>query len=129
MGTNAKDFSQRVQLRTNKVREEQVPLFLRVVTLDALSRIVLKTPVDTGRARGAWQVNINEVGAGSLIKSKSGDRTIAAGSARLTKVKSGDMIYITNDLPYIQRLERGYSGQAPSGMVRITVAEMQAAFK
>lgn len=32
-------------------------------------------------------------------------------------------IFLTNNLPYIERLERGWSKQAPTGMVALTVAE------
>ena len=35
------------------------------------------------------------------------------------------MFYITNNLPYIMRLEFGYSKQAPAGMARITVDRFQ----
>ncbi len=37
--------------------EEQVDEAARKIALDALTRIVEKTPVDTGRARGNWQVS------------------------------------------------------------------------
>jgi hypothetical protein len=37
--------------------------------------------------------------------------------------KAGDTIYLTNNLPYIRRLEEGYSQQAPAGMVALTVQE------
>lgn len=33
-------------------------------------------------------------------------------------------IYIANGLPYILRLENGWSKQAPAGMVAITLAEL-----
>jgi hypothetical protein len=35
-------------------------------------------------------------------------------------------IFITSNLPYMEALENGHSGQAPNGMVRITVAEIAA---
>jgi hypothetical protein len=33
--------------------------------------------------------------------------------------------YITNNLPYAERLEYGWSGQAPSGMIRLSLAEFE----
>jgi len=36
------------------------------------------------------------------------------------------VIYLTNNLPYAQRLEEGYSQQAPAGMVALTIQEFQA---
>jgi len=35
-------------------------------------------------------------------------------------------IFIVNGLPYINRLENGWSQQAPNGMVAITLAELPA---
>ena len=39
--------------------------------------------------------------------------------------RSGDGVYyLSNNLPYIRRLEyEGHSGQAPNGMVRVTMAK------
>jgi hypothetical protein len=35
------------------------------------------------------------------------------------------VIWIYNNLPYIERLEFGHSQQAPLGMVRISIAEIE----
>jgi hypothetical protein len=37
--------------------------------------------------------------------------------------KAGGVFYITNSLPYAQRLEDGWSSQAPQGMVKLTELE------
>lgn len=104
---------------------------IRKIGLEALSRIVLKTPVDTGRARGNWLVQIG--GAGIEVTSEidsSGAVTIAKGSNVIGtfKLKDGDQIIsLYNNLPYINRLENGWSKiQAPAGMVAVTVAELEA---
>lgn len=129
MGTNYKQFSKGLKVKVRDITEEQMPTFYRLVGLDALSRIVLKTPVDTGRARGGWQININAIGEGAKVKSKSGDQVIAAGNKRLSAVKLTDTIYITNSVEYIIPLEFGHSSQSPQGMVRVTVAELGAMFQ
>jgi hypothetical protein len=41
------------------------------------------------------------------------------------RLEAGSIFYLTNNLPYGERLEYGYSKQAPSGMVRITLAEYE----
>ena len=38
---------------------------------------------------------------------------------------AGDVIYLTNNLPYAVPLEEGYSKQAPAGMVALTVQDFQ----
>jgi hypothetical protein len=63
---------------------------------EAFERIWDRTPVDTGYARSRWQMVKTSAGLGYVI---------------------------SNDAPYIVRLEYGYSQQAPQGMVRITGAE------
>jgi len=37
----------------------------------------------------------------------------------------GDIVYLANNLPYAQRLEDGWSQQAPEGMVKLTVQRFQ----
>jgi hypothetical protein len=39
---------------------------------------------------------------------------------------AGDVVFITNGLPYIKRLEyESWSDQNPAGMVRVTLAELR----
>ena len=45
--------------------------------------------------------------------------------AAFLAVKAGGVEYITNNLPYAERLEYGYSQQAPAGMVRVTAARFR----
>lgn len=99
---------------------------VRKIGIDLFSRTVERTPVDTGRARANWNVSI---GTANLATSEATDKGGEATKARIRNTlhdwKQGD-IYLMNSLPYIRRLEYdGWSGQAPQGMVRITVAEFQ----
>lgn len=99
-------------LGVESVREAAVTLAL---TLD--KKIVEKTPVDTGRARANWFV---AEGAPRLTTTES---TAPSSRPALT---GRSVIFITNSLPYIVPLEYGHSGQAPNGMVRISIAEVLA---
>jgi hypothetical protein len=104
--------------------EGRIDLVVRKISLDMFTRIILKSPVDTGRFRGNWQVAIGIIPAGTLeLTDKTGTATISQVDAALLKVKGGDVIYFVNNLPYANRLEYGHSKQAPAGMVRITVEE------
>lgn len=101
-----------------------VDLVVRKVALDLFSRVISKSPVDTGRFRGNWQVAIASIPAGTLdLTDKDGSATIAKADAEVLKLKAGDIIYLVNNLPYSRRLEYGWSKQAPAGMVRLTVTE------
>lgn len=97
---------------------------VRKVSLDMFSRVVVKSPVDTGRFKGNWQVAIGSIPAGTLaIDDKSGTATLARVTAETLQMKAGDVITLVNNLPYARRLEYGHSKQAANGMVRTTVQE------
>ncbi len=102
----------------------RMDIVVRKVCLDLFSRVIFRTPVDEGRARGNWQCTIGNIPDGVLeVDDKNGTVTMSRASAAVAKVRAGDVVYLVNNVPYINRLEHGWSKQAPSGMVGITVAE------
>ena len=106
--------------------EEKLDLAVQKIALDLFERVIMATPVDSGRARANWQVTIGTVPNGTLdLTDKTGQATISRATATAAGLKAGDVIYMVNNLPYIQRLEDGYSGQAPAGMVGLAVQEFQ----
>ena len=107
--------------------------------LDLSRRIVLRTPVGNpslwasappagytgGQAKGNWQASIGspETGTTSTID-KSGSATLASINGK-TQNAPGNVWYLTNNLPYVSTaLEYGSSTQAPTGMVRISLREL-----
>jgi hypothetical protein len=77
-----------------------------------------------GRFRGNWQVSIGSPANSILdVTDKDGSSTLAAGAAVIAVAKAGDIHYLINNLPYAQRIEKGWSRQAPIGLVAITVVE------
>lgn len=91
---------------------------MRRVALDIDSALVLTTPVDTGRARSNWQVSIGKTAFGTVDQLMSPSEAIGNAKAELSKLRdSDDKIHITNNLPYIQRLNEGWSPQQPAGFV------------
>tara|TARA_R100000353_G_scaffold52629_1_gene41976 strand:+ start:7212 stop:7631 length:420 start_codon:yes stop_codon:yes gene_type:complete len=108
--------------------------FKRTFALNILSRIVYRTPVDTGRARANWQVSNVTANTNERKRFKKNQPeavatdTIARGQKNIDKNKEGQSIFIANNLPYIQRLESGtWSKQAPQGMVAISIEEEETA--
>lgn len=83
----------------------------RAVALRALQGVVLGTRVDTGRARGNWQVGLATPPEGydPDLKDKGGQRTISRGARVITgAVKPGkedEMIWLHNGVPYVSYLE------------------------
>ena len=101
----------------------------RKIALDTLNKVQKKTPVDSGALRRSWTVALN------AVPSNYDGSQIAIAQARLS-----DTIVIATDKPYAPMLEyglypspsktgktqRGYSVQAPQGMIRISVDEINA---
>lgn len=128
MGRESRQFALEIDKELD-ICFDQWNTVIRKISLQALTGVVLKTPVDTGRARGNWFAQIG--GAGNRVTDDtdpSGNTTIATGSNEIAKYKSQKgfpVISLYNNLPYINRLENGYSNQAPNGMVSLTVVELQ----
>lgn len=86
-----------------------------------------------GRFRGAWQASQwapNDSGGMDRTATKDGGNidkdgsaTIAAHAGIISNAKAGDVYYLYNSLPYAQRIEEGWSRQAPLGLVMITAIE------
>lgn len=109
------------------------------IGVDLLTSIVLKTTVGNpalwkgpapkgyvgGRLRGNWNTGIGSQNGISRRADKTGGAAIARGAVTIRAREPETDIYITNALPYAERVEYGYSTQAPAGMVRVTVTEFQ----
>ncbi len=95
----------------------------RAAALQALTGVVERSPVDTGRFRGNNRVSVGTRDNGYDLGAadKSGGATIAAGAAKFgTGMAPFTVIYIQNNLPYAEVLERGNSQQAPQGVFAVT---------
>jgi hypothetical protein len=124
-------FRQRFAKRIDKT-QGKLDIFVRRLVLDIDKRLVMKTPVDTGRAKANWNVSSGSINTGTRMAVSSAGRGQYDNynQAEIVSIKvNGQKIYLTNSLPYIRRLEFGYSKQAPAGMVRTTLAEMQPIIK
>lgn len=104
--------------------EEKV---FRGTSIAMTKSIVERTPVDTGRARGNWFPTLGTPST-KVTESEdypSDDAIVGRAVQKLGSHKLGQSFYLTNNLPYIQKLENGSSTQAPVGMVEVTVNEFQ----
>lgn len=118
------EFARRI-----KIRGENVPIgtsdLIRKMALAIDEAIVLATPVDTGRARSNWILNIGspvtEVRSPYQPGSGGGSTQGALDQARSAIAASPDfvrVIYITNNLSYIGYLNDGSSAQAAKNFVQ-----------
>lgn len=106
--------------------KENADLVVRKIALDVFGRVIAKSPVDTGRFKSNWLCAVGSIPAGTTL-AVDVTGVVTRMEAKALGAKAGDVIYLVNNLPYANRLEYGHSKQAPSGMVRLTVAEFGAA--
>lgn len=103
------------------------------IVLGAMSNLIRVTPVATGHARSNWVPSI-----GFPYTEVDGSRehvSHAAQTAGMGEIKSlgrardlhgrfiAREVYITNNVPYIRKLNDGSSSQAPSGFVHMAVEQ------
>lgn len=87
----------------------------RIACATVATKVVSRTPVDTGHARKHWSPALNGADTGNLSSQIT---------AICNSMKAGDSFHLTSAVPYIRRLEYdGHSPQAPAGMMRISILE------
>lgn len=99
---------------------------MRQVSIKLFSAIIKASPVDTGRFRMNWMASGGTPASGITDGADKSGNT-ATGNATSFVLKAADWheFTLTNNLPYAQRLEYGWSQQAPAGMVRTNVSRFQ----
>lgn len=126
------DFGRRMRRRADNI-PERLNQRVRRIAMAVLTELVVSTPVDTGRARSNWHVGLgappdsgNEEpyhpGEDGSTDAANARAAIAVGQAALSDRRPEQDVYISNNLPYIARLNEGWSAQAPAGFVQTAVA-------
>ena len=121
------------------IRGEHTPTgtsnVIRRLALSIDQEIVLRTPVDRGRARSNWAINIGSPAQGTrgayqpgrkLGVEEGGNKQGAIDQGRAAISASPDFvskIFITNNLGYIADLNNGTSDQAPKNFVRLAIVD------
>lgn len=133
--TNA--FSDAIKAFADKA-DNKANLCVKKIVFDIGTTIVLKSPVGNpllwkrkpppgyvgGRFRANWQLGIDAI---NRTTSELVDKTGGMSIRRLAAIPDravGHVFYWTNSLPYANRLEDGWSTQAPPGhIIRLSVLE------
>uniref|UniRef100_A0AB39C584 Tail protein n=1 Tax=Salmonella phage vB_SE130_2P TaxID=3236707 RepID=A0AB39C584_9VIRU len=99
---------------------------IRRVSIKLFSAIIKASPVDTGRFRMNWMASGGTPADGTTDATDKAGNT-ATGKATVFVLNAADWhtFTLTNNLPYAQRLEYGWSQQAPQGFVRVNVSRFQ----
>ena len=127
LGSFSIDISKFVKKVPDKVNE-----MVRKIVFDVYRNVVMRTPFDTGRAMGNWQIDIDRMptdileATGQAMQDAVAQQLINKSHTIIAKIKNNSVIYIINNCEYIIPLEHGHSRlQAPQGMVKITIEEYQ----
>ena len=102
------------------------------VTGEILQKVVVASPVDTGQFRGNWRVGVKNIDStvDNSSLDKSGQGSISKGIAKIAIGGGiGKLVYISNSLPYSEKLNNGWSKQAPLNFVELSVQSVLNKYK
>ena len=119
------NFSKRMRSLGQSVEHnsrEGVKRIARATVIELINR----TPVDTGQAASNWQVGLGSFPAGPKFGFTDIPAARALALAMIEQRQAGQNVYISNLLPYIGRLNAGYSAQAPAGFVENALVQARA---
>jgi len=115
-------FKKRIEKSKDKTDQFVTKLLLKIDY-----KLVSMSPVDKGRFKQNWMPGngyINtattEAVSSAAMGAYDNKNELIINAIKIT----GQVIYLTNSLPYARRLETGYSQKAPAGMVGITLASI-----
>jgi hypothetical protein len=118
-------FADQVNKFTKKAKGRSLKVF-QVSVIEVFGRVVRRTPVDTGRLRGNWQIDINKTPSGTKeTVDPSGSAFTREVTGKSKRLDIGDTAVMVNNLPYAKPIEEGSSTQAPRGMVAVTRMEFR----
>lgn len=105
--TNVHRFKLGIRRHVDETQSE-IRSRTRAVALRAHRDLVLGTRVDTGRARGNWQVGEGKPPKGydDDALDKTGQKTLTEGARTILESSGDETIWLHNGLPYIAVLEK-----------------------
>lgn len=128
-------FRERVEEQSRKIKRRTQAAIV-AYGVQVLTELIEQTPIKSGQARANWKVNINkrddvfiELRETIALQRRvatadtppdyfSTDDALLYGTSQAQAWESGDVMYIYNNAPYIERLNQGYSPQAPAGYIQ-----------
>lgn len=114
-------FAATLEQFRDQALEDMGEIFRRTV-IQIGSTVIRLSPVDTGLFVGNWQFSIDQPASGTVERhDKERHETIARLVSEVQSLTFGQTAYMVNNLPYSVPLEYGHSGQAPAGMMAITL--------
>lgn len=103
--------------------DRKIAAAAKALTLEIDKNLRRVTPVDTGHARANWVPSVGTPHSAEVeVTNKTGSGEHAAGVSKVLAYKLGDgPLFVSNNVPYIRRLNYGHSKQAPAGFIEFAV--------
>jgi hypothetical protein len=124
------DLAERMESLAGAVPDASVSLG-NEAAMAMVRYLTLNTPVDTSRALSNWQIGLGRpfmFDVGPFVEGKYGsteaqsrEQAIKAAQYLLSFRKPGQTIYLSNNAPYIRKLNDGYSKQSAGGFIEAAV--------
>lgn len=102
---------------------------VRTFILELSTRLIVRTPVDTGRTKMGW--NIDELPSEWIppVGEYQEEEVIQAINKTIAELPMHSKITLSNNIDYLLVLEAGHSWQAPSGFINLALQEMKIALE
>lgn len=94
----------RIVKKTNK----EIDDLIRAVKIEVFRRVIVNTRVDTGRAKGNWQMTEGSPATGdaeNFDKTSKGSMNDSTLQEMNSTIEAISISFLTNNLPYIKKLE------------------------
>lgn len=131
-------FAKDIPVQSNEIK--------KALAIESLTQVHGDTPVDTGQARDGWNTTLGAPDTTTVptgpygpsvhrgqenrgFPTRGGTGAINKGYKAISKAKPGVDIYLTNNLPYIGKLNDGYSKQAPRNFFAIAIKRARGIMK
>lgn len=131
-GIDIGDLQVRIEARVDALTKN-LSVLTRNTTRAIINRLAIATPVDTGEAVSNWQVSLAGPQTAHLppyVPGEKGSTRIDNQRAMLRAARAiipgffvakGQILYIGNGAPHIEKLNQGSSSQAPAGFVESAI--------
>ena len=113
-------FANEINSLANRI-SQNIPRMVTDVAMSVVEFVADATPVDTGQASGNWKTQIGSPSSAWDAGPSSAQNSIDAARAALAGLREGQVVHITNNVPYIVELNQGSSRQAPVGFVESAI--------
>lgn len=148
--TNLQTFVNRQAEQVRTLGLETALRQMKQIASEAIRRVIARTPVDSGDAAGNWYIIIGAEADPPFVRGRTAEAALVDAVSRINTLRTFIKINIANGAPHILVLENGgfrppspgpskdprpgrkgrilvsggFSLQAPSGMVKVTIAEL-----